>query len=186
MALPPLARIPGGSASEALDRLRGGPDENTGVLEACSVSNMTAYKNLPDKTAEVMVDGWYHTKDMMRRDEDGFYFIIGREDGMFVCNGENVFPGDVERMLEAHPSINQASVVPVEDPVRGHAPIAFVVLARDAHLGEADIQAYARSEGPAYQFPRRVFFLDTLPLAGTNKIDRNALIDHARTRLEDS
>ena len=44
---------------------------------------------------------------------------------MFVCNGENVFPGDVERMLEAHPSINQASVVPVEDPVRGHAPILF-------------------------------------------------------------
>ena len=176
-----------GCAAEGMAlRLVGGPDENTGVLEACSVSNMTAYKNLPDKTAEVMVDGWYHTKDMMRRDEDGFYFIIGREDGMFVCNGENVFPGDVERMLEAHPSINQASVVPVEDPVRGHAPIAFVVLARDAHLGEADIQAYARSEGPAYQFPRRVFFLDTLPLADTNKIDRNALIDHARTRLEDS
>ena len=56
---------------------------------------------------------------------------------------------------------------------------SFVVLARDAQLGEADIQAYPRSEGPAYQFSRRVFFLDTLPLAGTNKIDRNALIDHA-------
>lgn len=90
-------------------RLVGGPDRKTGVLEVRSVSNMIAYKNLPDKTAEVMVDGWYHTKDVMRRDENGFYFIIGREDDMFVCNGENGFPGDVERMLETHLSIDQAS-----------------------------------------------------------------------------
>jgi long-chain acyl-CoA synthetase len=76
--------------------------------------------------------------------------------------------------------------VPVEDPVRSQAPVAFVVRARDAHLGEADIQAYASSEGPAYQFPRRVFCLDELPLAGINKIVRNALINQARTRLEGS
>jgi acyl-CoA synthetase (AMP-forming)/AMP-acid ligase II len=76
--------------------------------------------------------------------------------------------------------------VPVDDLVRGHAPIAFVVLAPDAHLGEADIQKYARSEGPTYQFPRRVFFLDALPLAGTNKIDHNALIDQGWTHFEGS
>lgn len=160
-------------------RLVGGADGNTGVLEARSLSNLTGYKNLPEKTAEVMRDGWYHTRDVMRRDQNGFYFIIGREDDMFVCNGENVFPGDVERMLESHPAIDQASVVPVEDPVRGHAPVAFIVRARGADLGEAEVQAYARAEGPAYQFPRRVFFLDALPLAGTNKIDRNALMERA-------
>jgi long-chain acyl-CoA synthetase len=161
-------------------RLVGGPDENTGVLEARSVSNLTGYKNLPEKTAEVMRDGWYHTKDVMRRDENGFYFIFGREDDMFVCNGENVFPGDVERMLETHPAIDQASVIPVEDPVRGHAPVAFIVITGDAHLDESEVQSFARAEGPAYQFPRRVIFLDTLPLAGTNKIDRNALMEQAR------
>ena len=168
-------------------RLVGGPDANTGVLEARSVSNLTGYKNLPEKTAEVMQDGWYHTKDVMRRDENGFYFIIGREDDMFVCNGENVFPGDVERLLEAHPAIDQASVVPVEDPVRGHAPVAFIVRAAAAdgtEIDEAVVQAYARAEGPAYQFPRRVVFLDTLPLAGTNKIDRAALIERARSLVE--
>ncbi|MBL6597306.1 MAG: acyl--CoA ligase [Alphaproteobacteria bacterium] len=161
-------------------RLVGGPDENTGVLEARSVSNLTGYKNLPEKTAEVMQDGWYHTKDVMRRDANGFYFIIGREDDMFVCNGENVFPGDVERLLETHPAIDQASVVPLEDPVRGHAPVAFIVRASGASLEEAEVQAHARAEGPAYQFPRRVIFLDALPLAGTNKIDRAALIERAK------
>ncbi len=161
-------------------RLAGGADPDTGVLEVRSVSNLTGYKNLPAKTEEVMRDGWYHTKDVMRRDANGFYFIIGREDDMFVCNGENVFPGDVERMLETHPAIDQASVVPAEDPVRGHAPVAFVVRARGAVIEEAAVQAFARAEGPAYQFPRRVVFLDSLPLAGTNKIDRAALIDQAR------
>jgi long-chain acyl-CoA synthetase len=169
-----------GCAAPGMDlRLVGGPDENTGVLEARSVSNLTGYKNLPDKTAEVMQDGWYHTKDVMRRDENGFYFIIGREDDMFVCNGENVFPGDVERMLEGHPAIDQASVVPVPDPVRGHAPVAFIVRAQGAQIDEAEVQAFARAEGPAYQFPRRVIYLDALPLAGTNKIDRNALMAQA-------
>ena len=171
-----------GCAARGMElRLVGRVDENTGVLEARSVSNLTGYKNLPDKTAEVVRDGWYHTKDVMRRDENGFYFIIGREDDMFVCNGENVFPGDVERMLETHPGIDQASVIPIEDPVRGHAPVAFIVRSRGASLEEAEVQAFARVEGPAYQFPRRVVFLDALPLAGTNKIDRNALMHQARS-----
>ena len=173
-----------GCAARGMElRLVGGPDENTGVLEARSPSNLTGYKNLPAKTAEVVRDGWYHTKDVMRRDKNGFYFIIGREDDMFVCNGENVFPGDVERMLETHPAIDQASVIPVEDPVRGHAPVAFIVPAQGARLDEAEVQVFARAEGPAYQFPRRVVFLDALPLAGTNKIDRNALMEQARALI---
>ena len=115
----------------------------------------------------------------MHRDADGFYYIVGREDDMFVCNGENVFPGEVERLLETHPDIVQASVVPLPDPVRGSAPVAFVVRAPDATVDEAEIQAFARDRGPAYQYPRRVVFVDALPLAGTNKIDRNALIERA-------
>ena len=160
-------------------RLVGGPDENTGVLEARSPSNLTGYKNLPEKMAEVVVDGWYHTKDVMTRDENGFYFITGREDDMFVCNGENVFPGDVERLLEMHPDIDQASVVPLEDPVRGHAPIAFVVPVAGHEIDEAAIQHYARENGPAFQFPRSVITLDEMPLAGTNKIDRGMLMQMA-------
>lgn len=180
----PRPKLSLGCAASGMElRLVGGADENTGVLEARSVSNLTGYKNLPDKTAEVMKDGWYHTKDVMHRDQNGFYFIIGREDDMFVCNGENVYPGDVERLLETHPAIDQASVVPVEDPVRGHAPVAFVVRAQNAVLEAEEVQAFARAEGPAYQFPRQVVFLESLPLAGTNKIDRNVLIQHARTLL---
>ena len=176
----PKPKLSLGYAAPGMElRLVGGPDPDHGVLEVRSLSNLTGYRNLPEKSAEALDDGWYHTKDVMVRDADGFYFIVGREDDMFVCNGENVFPGEVERLLETHPAIDQASVVPLEDPVRGHAPIAFVVRARGSAVTEPEIQAYARTQGPAYQFPRRVHFLDELPLAGTNKVDRKALSDMA-------
>ncbi len=160
-------------------RLVGGHDDNYGILQARSVSNLTGYKNLPEKTSEVLVDGWYHTKDVMRRDKDGFYFIIGREDDMFVCNGENVFPADVEKMLETHDAVEQASVIAVEDPVRGSAPVAFIVQTPGTEVKEQEIQIFARENGPVYQFPRHVFFIDAMPLAGTNKIDRAALAKRA-------
>ena len=64
-------------------------------------------------------DGYYVTGDVMRRDADGFYYFVGRADDMFVCGGENIYPGEVETMLERHPGIRQACVVPVPDEVKG-------------------------------------------------------------------
>jgi acyl-CoA synthetase (AMP-forming)/AMP-acid ligase II len=115
----------------------------------------------------------------MRRDQDGFYYFVGRADDMFVCNGENVYPGEVETMLERHPAVHQACVVPVADEIRGHKPVAFVVLTPGQHLTEQQVKDYALAHAPAYQHPRQVGFVDVLPLAGTNKIDRQALMDRA-------
>lgn len=159
-------------------RLVGGPDDSFGVLEVRSPANMNGYRNLPEVTAKRLVDGWYHTGDLFRRDEDGFYFFVGRADDMFVVNGENVHPLDVEKVLERHPAIRQACVVPVDDPIRGAAPVAFVT--GDAHVSEAEIQNYYRQHGRAVETPRKIIFVDTLPLAGTNKVDRKAVQEWAR------
>ena len=166
-------------------RLAGGANEDEGILEVRSPANLTGYKGLCDKTEADLKDNWYRTGDLMRRDTNGFYYIVGREDDMFVCNGENVYPGEVERLLEAHPAIDQASVVPVEDPIRGHAPVAFVVKAKGASIDEGELQEHARAHGPAYRYPRRVFFVDALPLSGTNKIDRGKLLKHAAELYKD-
>ena len=72
-------------------------------------------------------DGFYITGDVFRRDADGFYYFVGRTDDMFVSGGENIYPADVERMLERHPGVAQAAVVPVEDEIKGQKPVAFVV-----------------------------------------------------------
>lgn len=152
-----------------------------GVLEMWSPALMPGYHNLPEKTAEVITpEGYYRTGDIFRRDENGFFWFVGRADDMFVCSGENIWPGEVEKMLETHPGIAQAAVVPVPDEIRGQKPVAFIVPAPGATLSEQDVKDYALANAPAYQHPRRVAFVGSLPLASTNKIDRKALAEEAK------
>ena len=141
---------------------------------------LAGYHNLPERSAKVLHDGWYNSGDVMRRDANGFYYFVGRADDMFVCAGENIYPSEVEKLLESHPAIQQAAVVPLPDEERSHVPVAFLVLRAGATLTAEAVKRYALEHGPAYQHPRRVQFLADLPWAGTNKVDRNALIRDAR------
>jgi acyl-CoA synthetase (AMP-forming)/AMP-acid ligase II len=151
-----------------------------GELQLRTPALMPGYHHLPEKTAAVLTaDGYYRTGDVLRRDAQGFFYFVGRVDDMFVCNGENVYPAEVEQMLERHPDIQQACVVPVPDEVRGQKPVAFIVRAPGAGLTAQGVKDYALANGPAYQHPRHVEFVAALPLAGTNKIDRKALMDRA-------
>ena len=153
-----------------------GRDAEEGVLWQRTPANMRGYLNMPEKTREVLTpEGWYISGDVFRRDADGAYFFVGRTDDMFVCGGENVFPGEVEHLLERHPDILQACVVPVPDEIKGEKPFAFVVPKGGCTVSEDDVKRYALEHGPAYQHPRRVCFVDALPLAGPNKVDRNGL-----------
>src|SRR5262249_57995969 len=89
---------------------------------------MNGYHNLPDATrAALTEDGFYITGDVFRRDGEEFHYFIGRADDMFVSGGENIYPSDVERMLERHPDVAQAAVVPIDDDIKGQKPVAFVV-----------------------------------------------------------
>ena len=157
-------------------------DADQGVLHCRNPSVMPGYHNLPEKTAEVLsAVGWYDSGDIMRRDENGFHYFVGRVDDMFNCGGENVYPGEVEKMLEKHPDIEQACVVPVPDEIKGYKPSAFVVPVDGKQLEEQTVKEFALANGPAYQHPRQVVFLPSLPLTGTNKIDRNALTEQAKS-----
>jgi long-chain acyl-CoA synthetase len=162
-------------------RLVDGPSEEEGVLLMRTPATMSGYNNLPQKTAEVLSpDGWYRSGDVMHRDANGFYFFVGRADDMFVCSGENIWPAEVEKMLERHEEIQAAAVVPLPDEERSAIPVAFVVPRAPGALTVEAVKRWALDNGPAYQHPRRVLFVPELPWAGTNKIDRKALIDRAR------
>jgi len=163
-------------------KLVGGTDENEGVLWMRNPSVMAEYHNLPAQTARALHDGWYISGDVMRRDADGFYYFVGRADDMFVCSAENIYPGEVEKMLERHPAVHQACVVPLPDEERGQIPTAFIVRRAGTSLDAAALKQFALANAAAYQHPRRVAFVADLPWAGTNKIDRTALIAEARTR----
>ncbi len=154
-----------------------GNEADEGVLEMRCPAVTPGYLNLPAKTAEaISADGFYHTGDVLRRDADGFYFFVGRRDDMFVCGGENIYPGEVELMLEKHPDIAQACVVPVPDDIKGMKPLAAVVPRPGATVEPEAVKQFALANAPAYMHPRQVFVMDELPLASTNKIDRKAVL----------
>lgn len=154
-----------------------------GTLEIRSPGMMTGYTD-PAKTAGALAaDGFYNTGDVFRRDAEGFYHFVGRCDDMFVSGGENIYPIEVETVLESHADVLQSCVVPVPDAVKGTKPVAFVVQRPGAGLDEAALKAWTLAHGPAYQHPRRVWFLNKLPLGATNKIDRNRLKAEAAGRL---
>ena len=156
-------------------RLVGGASPDAGELIVKNPGVLLAYHNLPEETAQRIRDGWYYTGDVCRRDADGFFYFIGRTDDMFVSGGENIFPIEVETLLERHPAVRQALVLPFDHALKGQVPYAFVVLRANHTASEDDIRVFALANGPAYRHPRRVFFLDRMPLAGTNKIDRPLL-----------
>jgi len=152
-----------------------------GELVYWTPATMKEYLNLPDRNCEALTpDGWYRTRDLFRRGPDGAYWFVSRIDDMFVCGGENIHPQEVERLLESNPAVQQACVVPVPDEIKGAKPVAFVVRREGAEVSESALVSFSLANGPAYQHPRKIYFLDDLPLAGTNKIDRKELMRRAR------
>ena len=131
---------------------------------------------LPDVTAQKLRDRWLHTGDLMRRDRDGYYYFVGRKDDMINVAGENLYPKEVEDVLLRHPGLKDACVVPAPHATKGEAPVAYVV-ARDpaAPPDEDEVKRFFLERGAPYAHPRRVFFLEKLPLGGTGKLDRTAL-----------
>jgi acyl-CoA synthetase (AMP-forming)/AMP-acid ligase II len=169
-------------------RLRGteNSEAGQGVLEIKSPALMNEYHKLPELTETVLTrDGYYITGDVFRRDEQGFYYFVGRTDDMFVCGGENIYPNAVEKILESHPDVEQASVVPVPDEMKWQKPVAFVVPKPGATVTEKALKEFTLRNGPAYQHPRRIWSLEAFPLSGTNKVDKSALLRLAMKKMED-
>jgi acyl-CoA synthetase (AMP-forming)/AMP-acid ligase II len=158
-------------------------DAEQGVLEMKCPALMLGYHNRPDVAPPLTPDGFYITGDVFRRDTDGFHYFVGRTDDMFVSGGENIYPADVERMLERHPDIAQAAVVPIDDDIKGQKPVAFVIKKPGRALDGEAVKRFALANAPAYQHPRFVWFVDELPLASTNKLDRAALHAMAEVRM---
>ena len=152
-------------------------DADRGELQMDCPAKTPGYHKLPEKTAEVMTaDGYYKTGDILRRDADGFHYFVDRVDDMFVCNGENVFPVEVEKLLESHPAIKQACVVPVDDEVRGAMPVAFVVAADGMALDTDTVKQHALAGGLPTNTPAMYgSWTISLSPARTNSIERPSL-----------
>jgi long-chain acyl-CoA synthetase len=140
------------------------------------------YKN-PEVTAERIRDGWYHTGDLVRRTDEGRYFVLGRKDDMIITGGENVYPKEIEDILLRHPKVANACVVPISHSVKGQVPVAFVVLHEPNTATESEIKEFFLACGAPFAHPRRVFFIVELPLSAPGKVDRKALCARAESAV---
>ena len=148
--------------------------------EICVSGSLLAggYWNLPEETAETFRDGWMHTGDIAREDEDGFWYIVDRTKDMIVTGGFNVFPREVEDVVAEHPAIAQVGVIGTPHEKFGEAVTAIVVL-RDGHdLTDevvAEIQDMVKQRKGSVQAPKQVIATAALPLTGLGKPDKKAL-----------
>jgi fatty-acyl-CoA synthase len=140
------------------------------------------YWKLPDATAETFRDGWMHTGDLAREDEDGFWYIVDRTKDMIVTGGFNVFPREVEDVVAEHPSIAQVCVIGTPDEKWGEAVTAVVVLRPDAASDEAsiatmtaEIQSAVKDRKGSVQSPKQVIVVDSVPVTALGKPDKKAV-----------
>ncbi|WP_435348626.1 class I adenylate-forming enzyme family protein [Haloarchaeobius sp. HRN-SO-5] len=136
----------------------------TGELVVEGESVMDRYLNLPEKTESVLVDGWYFTGDLARRDADGYLYVEGRKDDMIISGGENVYPSELENVLLGHPAVDDVAVLGVSHPEWGQTPKAFVVTEPDASLDADDVEQFCKESHLAdYKRPREVAFVPEIP-----------------------
>ncbi|RJX32557.1 MAG: long-chain fatty acid--CoA ligase [Desulfarculus sp.] len=132
------------------------------------------YYNLPQETQHRIRDGWLYTGDHAYRDEDGYFFIVGREQELIITGGYNVYPREIEEVIHACPGVNEVAVVGVPHPGKGEVPKAFVALKPGAQLSQDDLLDHCRAHLAPYKMPR-VEFVAELPKSPTGKILKKEL-----------
>jgi len=151
------------------------PPGESGELAIRGPQVMRGYWNKPEETALVLRDGWLHTGDIARMDEDGYFFISGRKKDMIIVSGYNVYPDEVDAVLMAHPAVQEAATIGVPDARRGELVKSFLVLKPGTTATAEEIVAYCRANLAPYKVPRAVEFRAELPKSPVLKILRRTL-----------
>lgn len=133
------------------------------------------YWNNDEATADTIREGWFHTGDLVRRDEEGFIYVVDRIKNMYISGAENVYPAEVEYLLRKHPAIDEVAIIGVPDLKWGETGKAFIVPKKDEKLTAEEILAYCAGKLAKYKIPRHVVFLEALPKNHAGKIDRKKL-----------
>ncbi|MFV0374138.1 class I adenylate-forming enzyme family protein [Microbacterium sp.] len=156
-----------------------------GELWVRGPSVFAGYLDDAPATARAFADGGLRTGDIARRDDDGRYWIVDRLKDIYISGGENVAPAEVEAALCRHPSVADAAVVGVPDPVWGERGVAFIVRAEGARLGEDEVFAHARENLAGYKVPVRVVFVDAVPRSTIEKLARSRLKRRAAAMMQE-
>ena len=143
------------------------------------------YWRAPEATADAIdADGWFHTGDLVRVDDEGYFYVVGRKKEMFISGGENVYPAEVEAAIHRRDAVAEAAVIGVEDAHWGEVGAAFVALHDGHSITEDALIAHCRSQLATYKVPKHVRFLDELPKGHSGKIQKTALRERFATEVQ--
>jgi acyl-CoA synthetase (AMP-forming)/AMP-acid ligase II len=131
---------------------------------------MRGYYGMPEKTADTIRDGWFHSGDLVRMDEDGFVEFVGRSDDMIISGGENIYPAEIEETLHEHEAVDEVTVVGVPDDTWGERVKAVIALHEGADLTAAEVREYVGERLADFKKPQEVAFVDALPRNPTGKV----------------
>ena len=152
------------------DGARLGPGE-VGEIVIRGANVMKGYWQRPDATAAVVTaGGWFHSGDLGKLDEDGYYYIVDRKKDIIIRGGFNVYPREVEEVLYQHPAVREVAVVGVPHPELGEEIGAAVVLKPGAAVTPDELRDHVKAQIAAYKYPRHVWFVPELPKTATGKI----------------
>ncbi len=141
-----------------------------GEMKVRGLGTTLGYWNKPEETRNDFRNGAYYSQDLCRVDEQGFIYVVDRKKDMIITGGENVYPAEVENVLYKHPGVSMAAVIGTPDQRWGEVVTAMVVKRGDACLEPEDIRSFLRGEIAGYKVPKRVLFVDSLPMSASGKI----------------
>jgi long-chain acyl-CoA synthetase len=146
------------------------PQGEVGEIVIRGHNLMKGYWHRPDATAEAIRDGWFHTGDLAKVDDEGYFFIVDRKKDMIIRGGYNVYPREIEEVLYEHPAVREAAVVGMPHPEWGEEVGAAVALKDGASATPEELQLFVKERVAAYKYPRLVWLVDDLPKGPTGKI----------------
>jgi acyl-CoA synthetase (AMP-forming)/AMP-acid ligase II len=148
---------------------------NVGELIVRGPGVMKGYLRQPEATEQTLHNGWLHTGDMARQDDDGYIYIVDRKKDMVIRGGYNVYPREIEELLYSHPAVSEAAVLGVPHPDLGEEVAAVVALLAGANATADEIRAFVKERVAPYKYPRLIRFSKELPKSATGKILKRAI-----------
>ena len=148
------------------------PAYERGEIRVRGPQMIESYRNRPEETAQTIRDGWLYTGDMGYFDDEGYLFVVDRKKEMIISGGYNIFPREVDEVLNSHPDTLEVATVGVKDSFRGEIPKAFVVLKPGREVSAEQLLDYCKERLVEYKVPRSIEFLSALPKTGPGKIDK--------------
>jgi long-chain acyl-CoA synthetase len=152
------------------------PQGEVGEIVIQGPNVMKGYWQRPEATAEAMRDGWFHTGDLARVDEEGYFYIVDRKKDLVIRGGYNVYPREIEEVLYEHPAVAEAAVIGLPHPSLGEEVGAAVALKPGAVITADELRDYVKGQVAAYKYPRHVWIVDALPKGATGKIQKRDIV----------